>query len=176
MIFETARDLRDQLSALYSAERAPKWLALAAGLQSMLRPGEEYFGGSAPCLADYVVFQALTLVEAARPAALEAAGLSGLLEFRARFERRPRIEAYLASARRMPLTQNELQDPAAPWSPGGYTYLAPLRWAEMLEAAAEAQSKPLAEPLERLLSLSGGWKEHLEGLEVGPGATAAAAQ
>eukprot|EP00873_Tetraselmis_striata_P035766 jgi/Tetstr1/456030/TSEL_042806.t1 len=171
MVVETAHDLRESMDSLYDQHLAPKWFALAGGLQGMLSPGEDYFGGVLPCLGDYATFQMLTVVEVARPGALEAAGLTGLVDFMTRFARRPRIAAYLASARRMPLTENELKDPAVPWTLEGYKYLQSLRWTDMLAAAAEPQAEPLTEQLK---SLSGGSRGGEQAEELMETAAAAA--
>jgi hypothetical protein len=144
MVMETARDLRDKLGTAYQEDKLPKYLDLARGLQKMLGEadgdaGEYYFGGRAPLLGDYAAFQSLQLLESARPGMLLASGLDGLEAFRKRFAARPRVAAYLASCRHVPLTQNELQDPSRPWSLEAFSYLRPLRWTEMCELAGTTE-------------------------------------
>ena len=128
--FEASKDIYAKKAGVYAGATDADKAALAGylgGAELMLsRGGGPYTGGAGAPLTfgDLGLFNALKTIDELQPGFLAAAGFPLLDRFTAAVAALPRVAAYLASDRRLPLTANETD--AAPWRPDGYAWLAPL--------------------------------------------------
>ena len=123
MYFELAKDIEGKKVCLHD-DAHKDW----PKLKRFLDAGEQacdgkFFVGSALTLADVAMFKALHTFSELKPGCL--ADYPKLSQFVGYFASQPSVAAYLDSARRVPLTANEIGD--KPWQPNGYEFLQPLR-------------------------------------------------
>lgn len=121
MYFELAKDIKGKKGGLFDDK-------MKQGLANFLKAAEDacdgrHFVGRSLTLADVAMFEALHGCTEAKPGSL--GGYPKLSAFVSYFATMPNVERYLDSARRMPLTPNEVGD--KPWSPKGYEFLTPVR-------------------------------------------------
>jgi glutathione S-transferase len=94
-------------AADFIAERMPKFLGYFEGLLTRSGNDEQYLVGQSHSYVDLSMFQVIEGLRYAFPRAMkkQEAGLPRLAALHDRVRRRPRIAAYLASARRLPFSK-----------------------------------------------------------------------
>ncbi|KAG8469850.1 hypothetical protein KFE25_006305 [Diacronema lutheri] len=127
MVFECSKDLGSNKNAIHTQTDADKekFHGMLTKASELLDEYEgPFFSGMAATYGDVGMFHSLSTVEELKPGYLKANGFEDLSAFVTMFAELPPIAAYLASSRRMPLTNNEVGD--VPWAADGYKYKTPL--------------------------------------------------
>jgi len=125
MVFELGKEIIDGKSGFFEKELPERYRTKVDKAQELLGKTEgPYFSGKSLGYGDVSVFHALHTLEEVKPGCLAA--WPKLADFRSAVAAVPAMAAYLASARRVPITPNEKGDKPHAGMPG-YTFTTPLK-------------------------------------------------